>query len=113
MELTALSLKQPFANWVSSGRKNIETRNWSTNYRGDLLICASLSGKGDPKGVALCVVELYFVRAMTKADEKGACVDLYPGAYAWLLRNVRILPSLFPVKGRLGLYKVNVDLEII
>ena len=109
MKLKAISLQQPYANLVASGRKTIETRVWGTSYRGDLLICASLSGVGEPKGLALCVVELYLIRPMTPADAAAACIDLYPRAQAWLTRNRRVLKQPFPVKGRLGLYEVEVD----
>ena len=111
--LTAISLQQPYANWVAEGRKKIETRTWTTKYRGDLLICASQSGKGTPKGVALCVVELYGIRLMTEADEEAACIRLYPRAKAWLIRNVRVLDEPLPVKGKLSLYKVKVEDDFV
>jgi hypothetical protein len=38
-EIMALSWKQPFAQLMLHGK--IETRTWSTNYRGLVLICAS------------------------------------------------------------------------
>ena len=113
MLMTALSLKQPYANWVATGRKTIETRSWSTKYRGDLLICSSKSVRIKPMGVALCIVELYDVRPMTAADEEAACVELYPNAQAWLIRNLRVLKTPFPVTGRLGLYPVVVGQELL
>jgi len=39
--MKAISLKQPWANFIRDGRKTIETRAWKTEYRGDLLICSS------------------------------------------------------------------------
>ena len=41
--MIALSVKQPWASLIASGRKQIETRVWSTPYRGPLLICAGQS----------------------------------------------------------------------
>lgn len=113
MQVTALSLKQPYANLIATGKKTIETRKWSAKYRGDILICASLSGKEDPRGVALCIVELYDIRPMAKSDEIVACIELYPNANAWLIRNVRVLKNPFPVKGKLGLYKVEVTKQLL
>ena len=113
MKLKALSLKQPYANWVSSGKKTLETRTWSTNYRGDILICASTTGKGEPKGVALCLVELVAIRPMKVSDKLAACIDLYPGAYAWELKNLRRLDTPLPVKGKLGLFNIEVDKELL
>jgi hypothetical protein len=54
------------------------------------------------------MVELYDVRPMTKADEKDACVEIYPKAKAWLLRNRRVLKKPFPVKGSLSLFNLEV-----
>jgi hypothetical protein len=43
--MKTLSLTQPWATLMALGEKHIETRSWSTNYRGQLLIHAS---KGFP-----------------------------------------------------------------
>ncbi|MEK7168734.1 MAG: ASCH domain-containing protein [Patescibacteria group bacterium] len=55
MKFKAISLKQPWANLVASGKKTIETRKWSTKYRGDLVICSSQNPKIKPYGKALCI----------------------------------------------------------
>ena len=39
--MKALSVKEPWASLIRSGKKTIETRTWNTNYRGKLLICTS------------------------------------------------------------------------
>jgi len=39
--MKALSLKQPFAELVVSGKKTIEIRKWNTKFRGEFLIHAS------------------------------------------------------------------------
>ncbi len=39
--MKALSLKQPWAELVVSGRKTIELRNWETKFRGEFLVHAS------------------------------------------------------------------------
>lgn len=109
MKIKALSLKQPFANWVASGKKTIETRTWSTPYRGDILICASQSGKGEPRGVALCVIRLDNIRAMREGDAEAACVELYPKARAWVTSSLRILKQPIPIKGKLGLFEVEIS----
>lgn len=45
--MNVLSLLQPWASLVVMGVKTIETRSWSTPYRGDLLIHASLGKRAD------------------------------------------------------------------
>ena len=47
--MKALSLMQPWATLIAQGAKRIETRSWSTSYRGPLAIHAS---KGLPGWVA-------------------------------------------------------------
>ncbi len=106
-KMKAISLKQPWANLVASGKKTIETRKWKTNYRGDLVICSSKNPKIEPAGYALCIVELYDVKPMKKEDEKAACIKVYPGAYSWFLRNLRKLDPIIPIKGALGIFDLT------
>jgi len=56
--MKALTLTQPWASLVAIGVKRIETRSWSTSYRGPLLIHAA---KGFPKDCReLCFEEPFF-----------------------------------------------------
>jgi len=106
--MKAISLKQPWANYIASGQKTIETRKWSTKYRGKILIVSSKSPDIPPAGFALAVAEIVNCRPMVKADEKAAMCEVYPKAHSWLLKNVhRIEP--FPVKGQLSLYEVDYE----
>ncbi|HFC8533055.1 TPA: ASCH domain-containing protein [Neisseria lactamica] len=43
--MKALSVRQPYAFLIGNCEKSIELRSWKTDYRGDLLICASKSEK--------------------------------------------------------------------
>jgi hypothetical protein len=104
----AISLKQPWANLIAQGKKTIETRTWPTKYRGELLIVSSKSPNIAPAGYALAVVDLVDCRPMAVEDEEAACCKIYPRAHAWVLQNIRALKEPFPVKGRLGIYEVEV-----
>ena len=118
--MKALSIKQPWLNWILQGRKTIETRTWKTSYRGDILLCASQrvdwdawpqaqAGDDAPLGHALAVVNLSDIRPMTKEDEAAAMCPTAPDRYAWLFDNVRpILPV--PVSGKLALFEANVPI---
>jgi len=112
MKYKAISLKQPWANLVASGKKTIETRKWSTKYRGDLVICSSQNPKIEPYGKALCIVELHDVRPMEKKHEKKACVKVYPKANAWFLRNLRPIDPPIPVKGSLSIFEVDLNVNL-
>lgn len=119
--MKAISLKQPWANWVALGLKTLETRTWRTNYRGPLLICASMNVDDDafvdginagiegtdsqPRGMAIAQCDLVDCRHMTKADECKAMCNYEPGRYVFVLRNTKPIAP-FSVKGRLGLFDV-------
>lgn len=104
--MKALSVKQPWANMIASGEKTIETRTWSTDYRGDLLIVSTKLPKVEPAGCAVAIAELVGCRPMTEKDQIEACCSIYDGAYAWVLANVRPV-NPFPVRGQLGLFEVD------
>lgn len=105
--IKALSVKQPSANMIASGQKTIETRTWPTDYRGDLLIVSSRKPPIAPAGCAVAIATVVDCRRMTRADERAARCAIYPGAYAWVLGNVRPLKP-FPVRGQLGIFEVKV-----
>lgn len=95
--MKALSIHPMYACDIAVGEKPEEYRTWKTEYRGDLLICASQYNDGwcFPRGYALCVAELYNIEFL---DENGY--------YAWQLRNIRpVMP--FKVKGKLHIYDVD------
>src|SRR5947207_1905376 len=84
--MKTLSVRQPWASLIASGRKSIELRTWGTAYRGPLLIAASRQVEREwaeywsgevgelPTGVALCVVEIADVRVVSLQDAGNACV---------------------------------------
>lgn len=104
--MKALSVKQPWANLIAAGDKTIETRRWTTEYRGDLLIVSTKAPKIEPAGYALAIVRVVDCRPMSERDEPEACCTWYPGAYAWVLDDIRRIEP-FPLKGQLGLYEVE------
>lgn len=95
--MKALSLHPMYAAEIAVGDKPEEYRTWKTDYRGDLLICASTYNDDweYPRGFALCVVNLYDIKWL----EDDEC-------YAWQLKDIRPVKP-FPVKGKLHLYDVD------
>ncbi len=80
----------PYAEWIKTGEKTIETRHRAFNYRGDLVICCGKTNSvGKNAGKALCIVELWKIRDMEKKDEQAAGVKYRPGIKSFLLRNWR------------------------
>ncbi|MGZ5134932.1 MAG: ASCH domain-containing protein [Flavitalea sp.] len=89
--------RAPFAEWIKTGEKTIETRSRSFKYRGDLVICCGKTNSVSKNaGNALCIVELWKIRDMRKSDEKAAGVKYRPGIKTFLLRNWRHFSRDFP-----------------
>jgi hypothetical protein len=116
--MKALSVKQPWASLIMSGRKTLEIRGVAIKYRGPLAICSSqLPDKeavarldcSGPLGVFLGTVEVVGCRPFTVADERQALCGVDPTRklFAWELADPQKLRIPPPVKGALGLY----DLE--
>jgi hypothetical protein len=116
--MKALSWKEPYASLMLHGK--IETRTWSTNYRGQVLICASQKPYSDlqtcdisgeiqsirisdtlfsneieltrfKNGFAFAVGELVDCRPMTIEDEDKCFVQYRPGLWCHIYENVREL----------------------
>ncbi len=103
--MKAISVRQPWATLIATGKKKIEYRTWKVNYRGDLLIVAS-AGRYDDDcrdqhldpadlayGTAICVVELWKITGSE-------------GDYRWHVRDPRGVEAV-PVKGFAAIYHVE------
>ena len=117
--LKVLSLKQPFAELVVSGKKTIELRKWNTKFRGEFLVHASMSpdkeamkrfGFADlPCGCIVGKATLIEVKEYVSAEEhkKDAgkhLADSYWGNYGFVLENAqRVTP--IQIKGKLGFWE--------
>ena len=117
--MKALSLKQPFAELVVSGRKTIEIRKWNTKFRGEFYIHASMQEYKNAmekfgfnsleKGAIIGKATLVEVKKYENDDEfvkdknKHLATKDY-GKYGFLLENPqRINPIKF--KGKLGFWE--------
>jgi hypothetical protein len=65
--MKAITLTQPWATLVAIGAKRIETRTWSTNYRGPLAIHAA---KGFPRDAIELALEEPFRSTLARAGVK-------------------------------------------
>lgn len=122
----ALSVKQPYADLLTRvvfrdecgkyhAEKTIEVRTRNTNYRGDLLVCASAKPEllGRMSGVTCGFVELYDVKPIeqfTPEDWAATCIPEKARprkGYGWMMRNPRRVVEM-PIKGQLGVYNLIV-----
>ena len=131
--MKALSLMQPWASLVMMGVKKIETRSWSTDYRGTLLIHASKSKTGSifvnqspftkyikdfaalPFGVIIGQVNLEKILrvedfALTDDAmnlltlEEKAFGDYKGNRFGWVLSNPIEFENKIPTRGQLRLW---------
>lgn len=137
--MKVLSLTEPFATLIKEKKKLVETRNWSTKYRGELYIHASLTkiAKKDSEnkelmnlindkslnyGNIICKCNLVDCIYMTKEYvdnmkennyQEYICGLYEEGRYAWILDNVQILDSPIKAKGQLGIWDYYNEFEIM
>ena len=113
--MKALSLKQPYAELVVSGRKKIELRKWNTKYRGDFLIHASkipdekamkkFGFRNLPLGMIIGKAKLIEVKKYKnnielKTDRDRHLASESFGYYGFVLNNVKRIEHI-PSKGQL------------
>ena len=114
--MKALSVHPYYAMAIVSGQKSIEARTWSTDYRGDLLICSTNKKyHGTIAGHALGVVTLEDVIPMKKKHLSAALMlpaEYKEGMYAWKLTYNRLIVPV-PVKGKLSLWDYDGPIEYI
>lgn len=133
----ALTLIQPWASLIAIGANRVETREWSTIYRGPLAIHAGLAFSIEqgrllvsqpwrgvlnkagihlpsqlPRGSIVAVCRLIdVVRAETIAEtlEPNELIfgDFNAGRYAWILADVQPLRQPIRTRGQPGLWDVT------
>lgn len=130
--MKVLTLTQPWATLVAMGAKRVETRSWSTSYRGDLAIHAAKGFPRDcidlcftepfrqwlkgmppkelPRGEIICVARLQDVVPTTNvltwiSDEERAFGNYAAGRFAWVF-GARAVPLELAIacRGALGLW---------
>jgi len=123
--LKCLSISQPFADLIISGKKTIELRNWNTNFRGEFLIHAPIKIRTDDSkrlkikkklvtGAIVGKAELYKVKKYEslkeiKKDQKlhFASKKFSAKTFGFLLKNPKSLRIPIPWKGQLGFFDVE------
>ena len=102
--MKAISIRQPWAWLIVTGKKDIENRSWKTSYRGKLLIHASskfadvsLSKIEDRYGVKVPPMEEMRLGGIVGECELVDCVTAHRskwffGPYGFVLKNSKPLP---------------------
>lgn len=120
MKIPAISIRQPWAELIIRGKKTLEVRSWSTDYRGQLWL--HTGKRGDPFNE-----EKYHLVNLFKGGYIGFAFleGVFPldperwqnwrpkhlvdgpyrlGLYAWLLSHPKKFVSPLPAQGALRLF---------
>lgn len=121
--MKALSIRQPWAWLIVNGHKDIENRDWATNFRGRVLIHAGLTyPKRDYASDAEEYPDQYggsyparesMIGGIVGVATITGCVDRsdskwFMGQYGFTLADAKPLPFV-PCKGMLGFFNVPRD----
>ncbi|NWJ28327.1 ASCH domain-containing protein [Marine Group I thaumarchaeote] len=123
--MKCLSVSQPFADLIISGKKIIELRKWNTNFRGEFLIhtpikiriedCKRLKiNKKLVTGAIIGKAELYEVKKYNsvkeiKADQKFhlASKNFHGKTFGFMLKDVKSFRIPISCKGKLGFFEID------
>ncbi|MGE0444533.1 MAG: ASCH domain-containing protein [Vicinamibacterales bacterium] len=132
----ALTVTQPHASLLALGQKTIETRSWTTDYRGRVLIHASkalpreaarlaamplfrealgCSPEALPLGAVVAsarivnVLPTHWIRDLSAREQLFG--DYTAGRFGWYIADVVRLPEPIKWTGRLGLWTVPPELR--
>ena len=123
--MKCLSVSQPFADLIISGKKIIELRKWNTNFRGEFLIHAPIKiriedckrlkiNKKLVTGAIIGKAELYKVKKYNsvkeiKADQKFhlASKNFHGKTFGFMLKNVKSFRIPISCKGKLGFFEID------
>ena len=128
--MKCLSVCQPFADLIISGKKSIDLRNWNTKFRGEFLIHAPtkirindckrlkmnkkfVTGAIVGKATIYDVKKYYSIKEV-KSDKKFhlAKYDLQNKKYGFMLKNAKQFRIPIPSKGRLGFFDVDLPKSV-
>ena len=123
--MKCLSISQPFADLIISGKKTIELRSWNTNFRGEFLVHAPLRirledtkrlniNKKFVTGAIIGKVQLYNVKKYDSIEEikmerkfHMASKKSHNKTFGFMLKNAKPFRIPIPWKGQLGLFDVD------
>jgi ASC-1-like (ASCH) protein len=125
--MKCLSVSQPYADLIISGKKIIELRTWNTKFRGEFLIHSPIKIKVDVckilgidpfnlrTGAIIGKVEIYDVKSYDSLEElkrdynkHHVTEEVFRHKYGFLLRKPQSLRVPIPYKGSLGFFEAKI-----
>ena len=125
MKAKVLTIKEPYVTPIALGKKHYETRSWKTNYRGPIYIHTAKTVMPDPvngcerifplgsivlkANLTDCIkMDEEFIAKIKQDPDEYAFGFYEPGRFAWKLEDVEILVIPVAVKGKLGIWEVEI-----
>lgn len=117
--MKCLSVRQPWAWLICSGKKDVENRTWGTDHRGPILIHAGRTIEKEDivwmKRTALDLPKHFTTGAIVGMAEVSRCTMKCasewhnPGCIGWYLTDPVLFDTPIPWRGQLGLFDVPDD----
>ncbi len=129
--MKCISLKQPYAELLANGKKTIETRGWSTKFRGSFLIhasktvdvesckCYEIDTDRIAKGAVIGKAVIYDVKKYQNNNEfvldKNKHLSLKKlvdnkNMYGFLIKDAIKFDDAVPCLGKMGFFEVVYEL---
>ncbi len=126
--MKGLSLKQPYAELLVSGKKTIELRTWNTKFRGEFLVHSSkkideeackrlkieqvklVTGPIIGKGNLYDVISYGSKNSFVKDKNKHFAGSNYDKPkYGFLVNQAKRFDIPIPIRGKLGFFNVKLN----
>lgn len=104
--MLALTVRQPWAAQLVTGRKAIEWRSWPTTHRGPLLIHAGLAGTSDEHPLSR-VTGAVIGQVLIVGCERRTIWTPDEAEWAWHIADPEAFPWPWPAQGKIGLFTLE------
>ncbi len=117
MRVQAITVKQPWAEWIIAGRKDVENRRWATAHRGLLAIHAGRN-RSEVHRLGLDLADFTFGAVIGFVELVDVVTD-HTSTWAlaehhhWLLARPVRLPEPLVTRGWMGLFTVELAVPMI
>ena len=109
--MRAITIRQPWAELIVRGDKDVENRSWRTNHRGPLLIHAggsvnreAVARHGVPEDAERSAI-IGIVEVVDCTQQRTSTWH-EEGSWGWYLKGARRFREPIPMKGKRGLFEV-------